>query len=418
MNRTARTVLSALAALVAMLTLTAAATAGSSPTTGISAGYGCSIACIESALVTPTASSASVEVRTSVPTSVTVAVSKLDAALGLAAAPTPKHISLPSFLKIRTVLFTGLEPATAYRIVVSARDLSGSVQTRSGTFGTRAVKVAVEQPDLGLSAGLGCKADCLEQGTLTSDASVPGRARLVLHTSVPATFQIRFVAKSASGGTLHQLIHSTGSRKTEHEATIDGLLTGTRYEVKAKATDAQGRSWEETGTFRTRSAQAVVTFHKITVISDSEKGADRGEIYFDFRAGGVEAPAMGFRKLGSGDTIAVKAPGTSRPGLMVGVPIDGRARLDIDVLGVECDGSLMKNCVVEAGSWMSGGYAGDMFVATSTSVDLREAFAPSGALPPGYGTGLPAGHDAYAVWETTQYSLKFRVYATVDVQVS
>ena len=43
---------------------------------------------------------------------------------------------------------------------------------------------------------------------------------------------------------------------------------------------------------------------------------------------------------------------------------------------------------------------------------------PSGDLPPGYGTGLPAGHDAYAVFETTNHSLKFRVYATVDIQVS
>ena len=78
---------------------------------------------------------------------------------------------MPSFLKVRTVLFPDLEPDTAYRIVVSARDMAGKLQTRSGTFRTRAVKVAIDQPDLGLSAGLGCKADCIEKGTLTSDAA-------------------------------------------------------------------------------------------------------------------------------------------------------------------------------------------------------------------------------------------------------
>jgi hypothetical protein len=418
MTRIARTLVATTGSLVAALALTAAATAGSSPTPNLSAGAGCSIACIESALVTATASSASVEVKTSVPTSVTASVSKLDTPLGLTTAPRPKHVSIPSFLKTRTFLFPGLEPATAYRIVVSARDLGGKVQTRSGTFSTRKVQVAVDLPDVGLSAGLGCKADCIEKGTLTSDATVPGRVRLALRATEPVTFQVRFVAKSTSGAVLQQLIHSTGSRKREHEATLDGLLTGTRYTVTVKATDAQGRGREETGTFRTRSAKAVVTFHKITVISDAENGADRGEIFFDFMAGGEYGTAMGFQKIGSGDTVAVKPNGTSRPGLLIGAPIDGRRTIDLDVLGVECDAVLMKNCVVEGGRWSTEQYAGDTYVATRTSFDLRQAFTPSGALPGNYGTGLPSGHDAYVVWETTQHSLKYRVYATVDVEVA
>ncbi|MND07665.1 hypothetical protein D3C83_298020 [compost metagenome] len=51
------------------------------------------------------------------------------------------------------------------------------------------------------------------------------------------------------------------------------------------------------------------------------------------------------------------------------------------------------------------------------SIDLRAAFVSDGALPPGYGTGLPAGHDGYAIFETTDNDLKFRVYATVDVRL-
>lgn len=418
MTRTARTLAAALASLVAALALTAAATASSNAMPNLSAGAGCAISCIESALVTTTASSASVEVKTSVPASVTVAVSKLDAQLGLATGPRPKHISLPSFLRIRTILFPDLQPDTAYRIVVSARDLGGKVQTRSGSFKTRAVKVAVDQPDLGLSAGLGCQADCIGKGTLTSDAAVPGRARLALRATEPVTFQVTFRARSSSGAVLHQLIHSTGSKKTEHEATIDGLLTGTRYTVTVKATDAQGQSREETGAFRTRSAAAVVTFHKVTVISDSEKGAARGEISFDFMAGGEYGGGIDFRKIGSGDTVAVTAHGSSRPGLQIGVPIDGRSQIDLDALGVECDGMLMKNCTVEVSRWSTERYGDYTYVATRTTFDVRQAFVPGGALPGNYGTGLPTGHDAYLVWETTQHSLKYRVYATVDVAVS
>lgn len=407
MTRIARTLL---ASVLAALALSAAATAGGP---GLSAGYGCALACIESALVTPTASSATVEVKTSVRTSVSVTATKIGASLGFAAGPAPQHVSVAPFLTNRTVLLAGLEPETSYRIVVSARDLQGRVQTRSGTFTTRKVKVAVDLPDVGFSAGLGCKADCIEKGRLTSDATVPGRARLELRSTVPATFQVRFVAKSASGTTLHQYILSTGSRKTAHETTIDGLLTGTRYTVTVKATDAEGRSREEAGTFRTRSAQAVVTFHKVTVISDSEK-VGRGEISLDFGVGDVYAGGMGFQRIGSGDTVAVRAPGTSRPGLLLGVPIDGRPSIELAALATECDTVLMKNCLREAADWASGdyGHASGHYttVGASTTVDLRDAFVSDGALP--------ADYDAYVVWETTEHSLRYRVYATVDIRVS
>jgi hypothetical protein len=408
MNRTARIAKTLAAAVVAALGLCATATAGG-PT--LSSGYGCALACIESAIVTPTASSATVQVKTSVPVSVTVKASKLDAQLGLAAGPARRDIVLPAFQTIRTVLLPGLEPAKTYRIVVSARDMQGRVHTRSGTFTTREVKVAVGQPDLGLSAGLGCKADCIEHGTLTSDGTVPGRARLELRSSVPATFQVSLVARTASGALLHQLVHSTGSRKTEHGATIDGLLTGTTYAVTAKATDAEGRSFAEQGTFRTRAATALVTFHKVKIIADGDKGANRGEIAFEYFADGASVRFSGFKRYGSGDTAVPTMPGTSRPGVWKSVSIDGQSGLELEVGGSECDGHILSGCEVEA-------FSTDWSAVARTTVDLRDAFVSGGGLPPGYGTGLPAGHDAYAVFETTEDSLEFRVYATVDIEVS
>jgi hypothetical protein len=403
MTRTVRTAKTLAAAVVAALGLCASATAGGP---ALSSGYGCALACIESAIVTPTASSATVQVKTTVPASVTVKASKLDAELGLAAGPAPRDIVLPAFQTIRTVLLSGLEPATKYRIVVSARDMQGRVYTRAGTFATREVKVAVGQPDLGLSAGLGCKADCVDKGTLTSDPSVPGRARLVLESSVPATFQVKFVAQNAS----HQLVHSTGSRATEHAATIDGLLTGTTYAVTVKATDANGGSYVEQGTFRTRSARAVVTFHRVKVLSDGDKGANRGEISLGYYAAGENISWSDYARYGSGETVVPRMPGTSRPGVWGTVSVDRRFGLELDVGGDECDWTLLSNCVGEASApWTA---------LARTTIDLRDAFAPTGGLPPGYGTGLPAGHDAYAVFETEGGSLRFRVYATVDIEVS
>jgi hypothetical protein len=408
MTRIARIAKSFAASVVAALALCAAATAAG-PT--ISAGYGCAVACIESALVTPTASSASVEVKTSVPASVTVTAARLDAELGLAAGPAPKHVSVPPFLTNRTVILSGLEPETTYRIVVSAKDLQGRVQTRSGTFTTRKVKVAVDLPDVGLSAGLGCKADCIGKGTLTSDPVVPGRARLELVSSVPATFQVSLIVKTISGDVLDERVLATGSRKTTYTATLDRLLTGTTYSVTAKATDERGHAWVEQGTFRTRSATALVIFHKVKIIDDGDKGANRGEIALDFRADGEAVHSIAFKRYGSGDTVVPKMPGTSRPGVWKSVSIDRQERLDLLVGGVECDWQRLSKCPREGGG-------NDYSARATTTVDLGEAFLPDDGLPPGYGTGLPAGHDAYAVFETTDHSLKFRVYATVDVRVS
>ena len=408
MNSLTRFAQAGAAVVVAALALCAAATAGTGP--AISAGAGCSISCIEAALVTPTASSASVEIRTSVWASVTVAVAEVGAPLGIAAGTPSGHVTVPPFVTLRTVLVPNLRPETAYRIVVSARDGQGHVETRSGTFTTRKVKVAVDLPDVGLSSGLGCKVDCLTRGTLTSDEAVPGRARLVLESSVPATFQVLLIARRPDGSAFHQFGHSTGSRKTSHAVTLDGLLTGTRYAVTAKATDADGRTWTETGTFRTRSAVATVTYHKVVVTDDGDT-TGKGEIAFDFAAGGAPVGDIGFRRYGSGDTVVPRMSGTTRPGIWKTVPVDGLSQLGLMVGGVECDWQRLSKCPREAGG-------SDYTSVAKATVDLRAAFVQAGTLPPGFGGELPGGHDAYAVFSTDGGELRFRAYATVDVRVA
>ena len=182
-----------------------------------------------------------------------------------------------------------------------------------------------------------------------------------------------------------------------------------------KATDAQGRSRVEWGSFETARARAIVIFHKLTVLADGETGD--GEISFDYYAERDEVGGNGFHKIGSGDTVSAVAYGTSRPTVTIATSIDGHVNLDLAVRGVECDAVLIKNCVVEAGYDSSGEYAGDTYVNARAAFSLYALLTGGGALPPGYGTGLPAGHDAYLIWENTSYDLKFRVYATVDFEV-
>lgn len=388
---------------------------GPVPVGGLSAGPGCSVSCITSAIVTPTASSASVKVTTSVPTSTTVSVALLDAQLGLTAGNSPKDLVFPTFAMVRTVEFPGLEPDTSYRVSVTARDMAGKKETRTGTFKTRAVKVAVDVPSLDVSAGLGCKVDCIERGTAKAHPTQVGRVDFDVRLTEKGKAQLDLYVSNGKGGLQLERIIGSATGITSFAPAAMGLLTGTKYTVRLKATDMQGRSRVEWGTFRTAKASALVTFHRIKVLADGETG--RGEIYFSYFAEDLSIGGDGFHKLGSGDSYTPKAYSSNRPKVSLLASIDGHRKLDVSVLGVECDGVLMKNCVVEAGHTASGEYAGDTYVNAKAAFGLPALINPEGALPPGYGTGLPAGHDGYLIWESTSYDLKFRVYATVDFEV-
>ena len=388
---------------------------GPQPIGDISGGSGCSISCIASAIVTPTASSATLRVVTKVPTSTTVSVTKLDKQLGLTTGVQPQHKTLATFRTERSVLFPNLQPETSYRIALTARDLSGHKEIRTGTFKTRAVKVAVELPSVGLSAGLGCKADCIARGTAVAHATEVGRVDFDVRLTESGRVQIELYLPNGTGGlTLQRTISSSNGIKT-FKPTASGLVAGTKYTVRVKATDIADRSRVEWGTFHTAHAEAIVVFHKITVLADGETGD--GEIAFNYYVENGSVGGNGFHKIGAGDTVAAVAWSTSRPTVTIRTSIDGHRNLDVAVEGVECDGSLMKNCVIEAGHNESGDYGNDTYVNAKAAFDLQRLLAGGGALPPGYGTGLPAGHDGYLIWEKRGFELEFRVYATVDFEV-
>jgi len=93
-------------------------------------------------------------------------------------------------------------------------------------------------------------------------------------------------------------------------------------------------------------------------------------------------------------------------------PANGDAKLDVRVLGEECD-VLWKNCVVEA--W---GPSGNQYAWAGGTFDLSTILG-GGALPPWYGTGVtpPAGHDGYFVLSTGDTYVRFLVLATVDIRI-
>ena len=148
------------------------------------------------------------------------------------------------------------------------------------------------------------------------------------------------------------------------------------------------------------------------MIDDADKGSNAGEIAFDYRAGDSMVGGGAFRRIDSGETVAATAHNSGRPGVMITQSIDRLRTLELAVGGFECDWTILNNCVTESSTaW--GGFA----AIAKLDFDVRDAMEV-GPIPAGQGTGLPAGHDAYPVWETTTQYLKFRVYATVDVRLS
>ena len=397
----------------ALAAATAAIAGTASAADGITGSTGCSISCISAAVVTRTSTSASVKVTTTVPTSTTVSVSKLDQQLGLAAGNQPKHIVVAAFVTVRTVLFAGLEPETSYRIAVTARDLAGKTDTRTGTFKTRPVKVAVGLPGVGLSAGVGCKADCIERGTAKAHGTQVGRVDFDVRLTEPGRIELDLYRSNGNGSLVLQrtITSSNGVETMKHAAR--GLMTGTKYTVRLKATDGRGQSRIEWGSFRTAKARAIVVFHKLKVLADGEVG--RGEIAFHYLVEDTLIEGNGYHKIGSGDTVAAVAGGTSRETVTIETSIDGQRNLDVAVRGDECDSVWMKNCRSEVWS------VSDTYGTAGAAFNLQALLNPDGELPSGFGTGLPAGHDGYLVWEEDgtydDEDLRFLVYATVDFEV-
>jgi hypothetical protein len=132
MTRTSILITSALVALAAGLAV-AAGTARADDGPQITAGTGCAVQCVKRAIVTPTASSAKVQVETTVTAYVTVSVKKQSSGGSTGSLTTSQeqvaHVTVPGG-HMRTLEFSGLEPDTVYAIAVKARDSQGQSSTK------------------------------------------------------------------------------------------------------------------------------------------------------------------------------------------------------------------------------------------------------------------------------------------------
>ena len=394
---------------------TAAAAGGPS----LTAGTGCSVQCIRTAAVKPTASSAKVEIRTSVRTRVVLTARRLSVTGGLVAGPPDASASLQLLRKNRTVFLLGLKPKTSYRIFLSATDADGHTDSRSGTFKTRAVATNVQPGAGNLSSGLGCSVQCIQKAVPV--AIGPTAAVFEFATDTPARMQL-VVSRDAAGNDVVSSSSSVGY-VTTWTGGASALAPGTKYFLTIRATDSSGRTNLRSWSFQTDEQQVRVTLWKIKVIDDGDKGRARGEVQFTYWAGGQWVGGESdFHKRRSGDVVTVHALGTTRPGLTIVLPANGDApTIDLRVHGEECDGpALMSNCDAEAREpeWVPTGggdnAGGDDFAVAGGLLPLSSLLT-AGALPPNFGMSMPEGHDGYFAFETTQHHLKFRVYAYLDV---
>jgi hypothetical protein len=403
----------------AALTLATSSAAAGGPI--ISAGTGCAVQCIEKALVVPTATSATVDVKTTVLAHLTVSITKqvVPTTTGGLVAPQTRTVSISAFTPWKLASFAGLEPDTTYAIVVRATDLTGQKASRSGTFATLPVKAQDHSPVGGFDSGAGCAAQCIQKALFTQTQPAASIAKLDVRTATDA--KIRVVVSrdkpvaTADGPSQLDVVSSQASPgfTTSWQTQVGGLLPGTTYYAVVRATDAQGRTAIRQGSFRTVPATAIVTLHKLKVVGDGDKGRNKGELAFRYYGNGDERAWSGsFKKIRSVSVVGVWLRGTSRPGFSMSFPADGDAKLDVKVIGEECD-VLFKNCVVE-----SGLPSGNQYASARAELDLSTVL-DRGAQGAWQGTGVtaPAGHDGYFVLSTGDTYVRFLVLATVDLRI-
>ncbi|MGH3128260.1 MAG: hypothetical protein ACRDPX_10095 [Gaiellaceae bacterium] len=412
---------SATAALVAALSIAAGTATATSPPV-LTAGQGCSVQCISKAAVTATATAAKVELATTVPAHLKVTVRKQATGdNGGLIANQAKTVHVSSNSPLKTAFFLGLEPDTVYAISVQATDFQGRSSTRSGTFKTLPIKTT---PGIGgpgtIDSGLGCSKQCITKALVSQNQPAGTTARLDIRTSTTAHIQIdvsRDKPVQLASGSLAQ--YDVVSRQWTPSPTkawtplVAGLDYGTTYYVVVRARDNQGRVSFRQGSFRTVSATATVTLHRIKVLNDGDK-VGQGELFFSLWVDYQSVWATGLRKLSSGDFTNVNPPGSSRPGFSFQVTANGDSEFTMEMFGEECDAVLKKNCLQEGGATHSF----DQWAGAGGRFDVSDLLE-NDALPGWYGTGAtpPAGHDGYFVFGTTDQYVKFLVLATIDLHV-
>lgn len=264
----------------------------------------------------------------------------------------------------------------------------------------------------GFGSGLGCAAQCIKTGVTTSHGKSVG---LHVTTDTPAKLkaQISTQAPLPNGNAppyfTNPKTQSDNSFRTDWTTSFTDLEPDTLYYIVVRATDASNNTAFQQGTFKTLSRKVTVTIVKIKVIDDGDHGVNKGEVSFDFFVNDQVVGYLNQQKVKSGETVSLPANANA-------VTVNDAPKwLPIKVLGWECDAAFY-NCIHESGDFPpygGGNYDDSDYAYASALVNMDDPGAS--ALPPNYGTDLPAGHDGYTIFETTGFHLKFRVYSYFDI---
>jgi hypothetical protein len=253
---------------------------------------------------------------------------------------------------------------------------------------------------VGLNAGLGCSAQCIQKALV---APTMTGGSLQVETDTPARIKV-WVSDQAPGSIDGKpwipnpdYLGQTWNAYTAFTFELDGLAAGTTQHILVTATDADGRTAYRLGTFETleppplppavQGKTVKVTFFKVQILNDADKHG-KGDIQFRFVVGD-DAVHFAYEKLNSGQSY--------RPPLeahTVSVPSGQIARIEVD--GIEFDKG-----------------SDDL---SSTAVLVDPEHLEDQVFGNDYG-GMPYGHDAYLVFESPPRDyLEFRVYAWIDLE--
>jgi hypothetical protein len=268
------------------------------------------------------------------------------------------------------------------------------------TAAGQAVAASPPAAPVGLNAGLGCSAQCIQKAWVT--ATMTG-GTLEVETDTPAWITVKVSDQAPAFIDGKPWIPNpdyhayTVSSYTSRLFQITGLTAGTNQHILVTATDAEGWTAYRLGTFRTvdppplppavQAQKVTVTFYKVKIRDDADSPG-KGEIAFNFCAAGDCGDGEGaYLKLGSGQTY------TALETRVVAV-VNGEVGLRVD--GDEYDFAT----------------ANDRGSARLT-VDLDDL--EDDVVGGDYGN-MPYGHDAYVSFQSpSRDKLEFRVYAAIDV---
>ncbi|HEX7277095.1 MAG TPA: hypothetical protein VF244_06940 [Acidimicrobiales bacterium] len=383
---------------------------------------GCSEQCITKAWLTGRAPTLELEVETTVPAKIRVEASTelpMQTASGPKFAAPAVKVSTGNQLKSEwTTDFGPLKSGTTYHVVAWATDQNGKSAYQKGTFTTPKAAPGKDQNGGGgtvKTKGDGCDLQCISKAWVN-----PGRgsAALEVKTEVPSRMQVKastFEPMQTTSGPHFNVVHAAASSgadfRTEWDVDLDGLEPGTTYHVVVWATDEEGRTAYQQGTFLTHEAvrRVKVTFNRIRIISDGDKYT-KGEVELFLAVNNEYRPELhqGTKTVKSGSSHGLPWNG-GRAGTVVMVIEDAPQWLNLRVQGVEHDeygkGPGFQFCSEGTPPFagLSGGESTCLDYATAGEhLDLDTLF-PGLAHP--------------VEFETTSHHLKFRVEAEVTVTV-